>query len=163
MLAYADTLFNLAHHLTGNDHDGQDLVQETFARAVAAWQSFRGGNLKAWLFRILRNTYIDQYRRQRHNPVMSGLDTVDELPDGRRLPDELELAPLRRLRGAEVEAALRRLPEPALDVILLDLEGLTEVEVADVLGCAVGTVKSRLSRARTLLRQTLAGQSKDAG
>jgi RNA polymerase sigma-70 factor (ECF subfamily) len=163
MLAYADTLYNLAHHLTGSDHDGQDLVQETFARAVAAAHSFQAGNLKAWLFRILRNAYIDQYRRQQHNPVMLGLDSDDELPVHLQPADELELAQLRRLRSAEIEQALQQLPAAAREIILFDIEGLTEVEVADVLGCAVGTVKSRLARARALLRRKLAGYRNRSG
>jgi RNA polymerase sigma factor (sigma-70 family) len=157
LLAYADALFNLAYHLTGSDHDGQDLVQETFARAVAASRSFQGGNLKAWLVRILRNAYIDQYRRQQHNPVMFGLEDADELPSRDPLAGELDLAQSQRLLGAEIEKALQSLPPHAREVILLDYEGLTEAEVAEVLGCAVGTIKSRLARARALLRQKLAG------
>ena len=163
MLAYADALFNLAHHLTGNDHDGEDLVQETFVRAVAASRSFQGGNLKAWLFRILRNTFIDQYRRQKHNPVTFGFDESDEAPQRGLLVDELDLDQSQRLLGAEIESALQLLPPRSREVILLDVEGLTEVEVAGVLGCAVGTVKSRLARARSVLRQKLADYGKTEG
>src|SRR5213594_1427658 len=77
-LAYADTLFNLARYLTGNPADAEDLVQDTYVRALQASGQFTAGtNLKAWLFRILRNTFISLYRRQRHNPTVGGLDTVD--------------------------------------------------------------------------------------
>jgi len=159
-LAYADTLYNLARYLTGNQTDAEDLVQETYARALrAAGQFTMGTNLKAWLFRILRNTFLSLYRRQRHNPVVGGLDTVDPTAQGPAqeewLRDDIELDRLRKIVGEEIEQALMSLTEEARTVILLDLEGLTEGEVADVLGVAVGTVKSRLSRARGALRLRL--------
>ena len=156
-LAHADALHNFARHLTGDGAEAEDLVQETYARALAHWQSFRGGNLKAWLFRILRNTFIDVYRRQRNNPTSGGLDTVSPTlePSGELLRDDVELDQLRGMVAADIEAALMTLTEDGRTVVLLDLEGLTEVEVADVLGCAVGTVKSRLARARAALRRRL--------
>ena len=131
-LAYADTLHNLARYLTGSAIDAEDLVQETYARALRGAAGFTPGtNLKAWLFRILRNTYVDLYRRRRNDQ-------------------------LRKLVAEDIERAMLTLTEEARTVILLDLEGLTEVEVAAVIGCAVGTVKSRLSRARAALRLRLA-------
>ena len=138
-LAYADTLFNLARYLTGNPTDAEDLVQETYARALqAAGQFTPGTNLKAWLFRILRNTFISSYRRQRHDPTVGGLDTVDPTAQGpaaeQWLRGDPELERLRKVVGEEIERALMRLSEDARSVILLDLEGLTEVEVAQVLG-----------------------------
>lgn len=159
-LAYADALYNLARHLTGNDSDAEDLVQETYSRALgSAGQFTPGTNLKAWLFRILRNTFISQYRRQRGNPTVGGLDTVgDEQPplaDIGRVRDEVELDRLRKVVTEDIERALMTLSEDARTVILLDLEGLSEVEAAAVMGCAVGTVKSRLSRARASLRALL--------
>ena len=158
-LAYADTLYNLARYLTGSASDGEDLVQETYVRALGAAAGFDGRNLKAWLFRILRNTYIDLYRKQKQHPVRGGLDTINpdvEGPiDADLLRDDLEINQLRNVVASEIEAALMMLSEDARTVILLDLEGMTEVEVAQVLGCAVGTVKSRLSRARMMLRQRL--------
>jgi RNA polymerase sigma-70 factor (ECF subfamily) len=159
-LAYADALHNLARYLTGNVTDAEDLVQETYARALRAAGRFTPGtNLKAWLFRILRNSFIDLCRRERHNPTEGGLDTVDpgaeEPVHGDWLRDDIELGRLRNVVAEEIEAALMMLPEESRAVILLDLEGLTEVEVAQVLGCPVGTVKSRLSRARVALRRRL--------
>ena len=159
-LAYADTLHNLARYLTGNETEAEDLVQETYLRALRSADQFTPGtNLKAWLFRILRNAFVDMYRRQRHNPTVGGLDTVEPglsaVADEAWLRDDLELDRLRKVVAAEIEAALMSLSEEGRTVILLDLEGLTETEAADVLGCPVGTVKSRLSRARRALRERL--------
>jgi RNA polymerase sigma-70 factor, ECF subfamily len=159
-LAYADSLHNLARYLTGNEADAEDLVQETYARALrGAGQFTPGTNLKAWLFRILRNTFLSEYRRERASPITGGLDTVTpsppEVPPPGWRADDAELDRLRKLMAEDIERALMRLPEDARTVILLDLEGLTEVQAAQVLGCPIGTVKSRLWRARAALRQRL--------
>jgi RNA polymerase sigma-70 factor (ECF subfamily) len=159
-LAYADGLYNLARYLTRNESDAEDLVQETYTRALKAAAQFTPGtNLKAWLFRILRNTFVSHYRRERHNPVTGGLDTVSPSlhvsGDIGRQRDVIELDRLRKAAAEDIERALMELSEDGRTVILLDLEGLTEAETAEVLGCAVGTVKSRLSRARAALRQAL--------
>jgi RNA polymerase sigma-70 factor, ECF subfamily len=159
-LAYLDTLYNFARYLVGNETEAEDLVQETYAHALKAADQFTPGtNLKAWLFRILRNTFFGQYRRQQHNPTVGGLDTVDPAAQGPAqeewLRDDIDLDRLRIIVAADIEKALMSLSEEARTVILLDLEGQTETEVAAILGCAVGTVKSRLARARAALRQRL--------
>jgi RNA polymerase sigma-70 factor (ECF subfamily) len=159
-LQYADVLHNLARYLTGKDTDADDLVQETYARALrAAGQFTPGTNLKAWLFRILRNAFISRYRRERKNPVLDGFDVTGPAAsvaaDNHWFMDDAELDRLRKVVAAEIEAALMTLSDDARVVILLDLEGLTEGEVADVIGCPVGTVKSRLARARAVLRLRL--------
>ena len=159
-LAYADGLYNLARYLTKNESDAEDLVQDTYGRAIRSAAQFTPGtNLKAWLFRILRNAFVSHYRRERHNPITGGLDTVSpRLPvpeDIGRRRDSVEIDRLRKAAAEDIQRALMALSEEARTVILLDLEGLSETETADVIGCAVGTVKSRLSRARAALRQTL--------
>jgi RNA polymerase sigma-70 factor (ECF subfamily) len=164
-LAYADTLHNLARYLTRNSADAEDLVQETYARALRSAAQFTPGtNLKAWLFRILRNTFVSLYRRQRADPTVGGLDTVDPgalgADEAHWFRGDIELDRLRGVVAGEIEAALMSLTEDARTVVLLDLEGLTEGEVAEVLGCAIGTVKSRLARARAALRERLRDYAK---
>jgi RNA polymerase sigma-70 factor (ECF subfamily) len=153
-LAYVDALHNLACYLAGHGADAEDLVQETYARALQGAHQFTPAtNLKAWLFRILRNAFISRYRRSRTNPVVSGFETV--AAEEPWFLDDIELDRLRKVVGAEIEAALMALSEDARTVVLLDLDGLTDQEVADVIGCAPGTVKSRLARARAALRRSL--------
>src|SRR5256885_9384212 len=158
-LAYVDALHNLARYLTGDPSDAEDLVQETYARALrAAGQFTPGTNLKAWLFRILRNTFLSDARRRKANPVLGGLDTV--IPSAQDaggtawLRDDVELDRLRRLVAAEIEAALLRLSEDRPPVMLLVLEGVTAGGVAEAMDRAVGTVKSRLERATAPLPET---------
>src|SRR5256886_16069433 len=132
-LAYVDTLHNLARYLTGNEADAEDLVQETYARALkAAGQFTPGTNLKAWLFRILRNTFLSSYRRQRASPLVGGLDTVDPahqgVADEAWLRDDVELDRLRKLGAQEIEAALLTLSEGGGTVLPLHLQGLTGTE-----------------------------------
>jgi len=159
-LAYADGLYNLARYLTGDAAEAEDLVQETYVRALRAWDDFTvGTNVKAWLFRILRNGVISRQRHELRHPAPAPYDTTEPVLEGATAsvpaaagdPDQL-----RRLVSADIEAALRLLPEDARTVILLDLEGFTENELACMLGCAVGTVKSLLHRARATLRLELA-------
>jgi len=164
-LAYADTLYNLARYLTRNATDAEDLVQETYTRALRAASQFTPGtNLKAWLFRILRNTFISLYRRQRHDATVGGLDTVNpnqhDMTEAEWLRGDRELDCLRAVVREEIEQALMSLSEDGRTVVLLDLEGLSEQEIASVVGCAVGTVKSRLSRARMALRRQLSDYGK---
>jgi RNA polymerase sigma-70 factor (ECF subfamily) len=164
ILAEVDALHQFAWRLAGRANEAEDLVQETFARAIAAHEQFRAGsNLKAWLFRILRNIHLDSVRRDRRNPVNTSAAADDGSSDDGRvelLRGDLELERLRRVVADEIEAALFQLSEEARTVVLLDLEGLSESEIAEVMGTAPGTVKSRLSRARASLRAKLAEYAK---
>jgi len=160
-LAHADALYNLARYLTGNSADAEDLVQDSFARAFGAWGRFAPGtDLKAWLFRILRNAFLDRARHERRYPTEGGdegaMTAVEAGGQDGLLRGDLELELMRTLVGREIESALADLNEESRTVVLLDLEGLTEGEMSMVIGCPVGTVKSRLSRARAALRKKLA-------
>jgi RNA polymerase sigma-70 factor, ECF subfamily len=159
-LVHADALHHLARYLARDPGDAQDLVQETYARALRAWGELEpGSNVKAWLFRILRNAFLSRWRSARREPAQERYDTAEAEGEGRAaegaLAGDVELGQLRRVVASEIEAALLRLSEDARTAILLDLEGFTEGEVAAITGCAVGTVKSRLSRARAALRLAL--------
>ncbi len=161
-LDHVDALFRLARSLTHDDDAAEDLVQETFTRAMGRSAQFvPGTNLRAWLFRILRNLYVDGWRRAKASPVRERLADSDEEPGGdglvagEALRDDDELERLRGVVADDIDRALGELSVDARTIVLLDLEGLTQEELADVLGCNVGTVKSRLSRARAKLRELL--------
>jgi len=155
-LAHADALYRLAYHLAGSAADAEDLVQETFARALGAAERLPDdSNLKAWLFRILRNLHIDHYRKRRGAPLATPYDDETSAVEPELLRDDHELDRLRRVVAEDIERALAQLSPDARTVVLLDLDGFTESELSTVLGCPVGTIKSRLLRARTALRQYL--------
>jgi RNA polymerase sigma-70 factor (ECF subfamily) len=162
LLGVADVLHDLAWHLTRDREEAEDLVQEAVARALRSWNQFEPGtHLKSWALRILRNAWIDRRRHDRRSPVdrPSGEDPEEGAPppveDG-SLRGDVELGRMRGLVARDIEEALGTLREDQRTAILLDLEGLTEAEMASVLDCAPGTVKSRLSRARAELRTRLA-------
>jgi RNA polymerase sigma-70 factor (ECF subfamily) len=165
-LEHVDALFRVARHLTGRDADAEDLVQETFARALGSGAQFTPGtNVRAWLFRILRNCHIDGYRRARRSPVRTASSDDDDVADVAEtardpIRGDEELNRLRSLVAEDIEAALAALSVDARAVVLLDLEGLTETELAQAMDCSVGTIKSRLSRARAALRARLSDYSR---
>jgi len=156
-LAHADALHRLALRLCGSAPRAEDLVQETYARAFAADARFvEGTNLRAWLCRILRNAYVDGLRRSRLEESPSAdVDDVAPATSDDALRGDGELERLRTVVSRDIQAALMSLSADARTVVLLDLEGFTETELAEILGCAIGTVKSRLARARAALRERL--------
>jgi RNA polymerase sigma-70 factor, ECF subfamily len=166
-LTHADALHNLARYLVRNPADAEDLVQETYVRAFAATDQLEAGSsLKAWLFQILRNVFLSKLRRAGHDPTEGGLDTVApdaEPPAASSSRDDAELEAMRRLVADEIAAALRTLVEESRTVVLLDLEGFSMSEMASILGCPAGTVKSKLSRARSVLRERLADYARRGG
>ena len=156
-LGHADALYNLARWLARDPIEAEDLVQETFTRALAAAHQFEAGsNLKAWLLRILRNAFLDSRRRSKTEAAELQVENVDEIGPAVETVDESQAAQIRAVVADEIAQAVRALPEVWRTVVILDLEGLTESEMASVIGCAEGTVKSRLSRARAVLRERLA-------
>lgn len=162
-LTYLDAMYGVACKLTRNPTEAEDLVQDAFVKAMRARQQFNAGtNLKAWLFRILTNTFINKYRRGGlERSVLDGPD-ADPLADGwvsastmRQLrdPEMLALAPL--VEG-EIREALDTLPaEFRLAVVLCDVEEFSYEEIAQIMNCPIGTVMSRLHRGRKLLQRTL--------
>jgi RNA polymerase sigma-70 factor, ECF subfamily len=159
-LRYVDSLYGFARQLCRSSDGAEDLVQETFARALAAQSQFsQGTNLKAWLFKILRNLHVDGLRRVGKSPVVTAVAANEASwtrgDDVELLRGDAELEALRNLVAEDIDAALATLSNDARTIVLLDFEGFTEPELAEVLGCAPGTVKSRLARARATLRERL--------
>ena len=154
-LEHLDALHNFAVYLTRNGSEAQDLVQETYLRAFRFSHRFQPGtHLKAWLFQILRNTFLTFYRQREREPALA----VDGVPEGpfpvfHDAPDEGSSSVEAR---ADLERVLTQLPEEFRTVLLLaEVEGMALKDVAHVMGCPVGTVKSRIFRAKERLRELL--------
>jgi len=159
VLTYQTTVFNVALRTLGHSEDAADATQETFLSAYRAIHEFRGGSFKAWLLRIAVNTCYDILRRRQRRPSTSLEVVIEEGGDNPRLADR-QVGPERAALASEtlstVEQALLTLPdEQRTIVVLCDVQGLSYEEAADIEGIAIGTVKSRLSRARARLRQFL--------
>lgn len=170
-MQYLDQLYGAAMRMTRNPSDAEDLVQETYMKAFAAFSSFtEGTNLKAWLFRILTNTYINIYRKKQRQPYQTGTDTLSdwqlaeaESHTSRGLRSA-EAEALDRLADADVVAALAAMPDDfRMAVYLADVEGFSYKEIAEIMGTPVGTVMSRLHRGRKLLRDLLEDYAVERG
>ncbi len=162
---FVDQLYAAALRMTRNPADAEDLLQETFVRAYRGFPNFTDGtNLRAWLYRILTNTFINTYRARQRRPEQTELDDVEELYLYRRIGG-LEAASLGRsaedvlmdrITESDVTDALDALPEQfRMAVLLADVEGFSYKEIADILEVPIGTVMSRLHRGRRALQRSL--------
>jgi RNA polymerase sigma-70 factor, ECF subfamily len=170
-LPFLDQLYSAAMRMTRNPADAEDLVQETFAKAYASFHQFREGtNLKAWLYRILTNTFINSYRKKQREPQPSLAEDVEDWQLARAESHtssglkSAEAEALERLPDSDVKEALSQLPEDfRLAVYLADVEGFPYKEIAEIMETPIGTVMSRLHRGRRQLRSMLTDYARERG
>lgn len=168
-VVHINSLYNYALHLTMNPSDAQDLVQETYLKAYKFFNSFeQGTNCKAWLFKILKNNYINKFRKNAREPGKVNYDLIKDfyhtIKDAQRDTTETDSDFFHSLLHEEVYQALQSLPEEFREVIqLCDIEGFTYEEIANMVESPIGTVRSRLYRGRKLLRAKLEAYAKKRG
>lgn len=166
-LVHLDTLYRGALRLTGNRAQAEDLVQEAMVRALGAFDRFTPGtNCRAWLFKIMRNAFLNRVRSEREAPYAEEFfdDGAFAHPDAYRAAGTPEEEFLQTVVHGDVDRALRELPGRFREVVVLsDIEGFTYREIADTLECPIGTVMSRLFRGRRLLRTALEAFARERG
>ncbi|KQQ27768.1 hypothetical protein ASF54_03100 [Frondihabitans sp. Leaf304] len=171
-LPFMDQLYAAGMRMTRNPSDAADLVQETYVKAFAAFGQFtQGTNLKAWLYRILTNTFINTYRKKQRDPYQGTIDELEDWQMGGATSATLsstsrsaEAEAIDHLPDSAVKDALQKVPEDfRLAVYLADVEGFSYQEIADIMKTPVGTVMSRLHRGRRLLRELLGDYARERG
>ena len=172
-MQYAPQLFATALRMTRNRADAEDLVQETFLKGWRAFESYQEGtNLRAWLFRIMTNTFINKYNAQQRRPQESELDEIEELFlfrrmgafDQSKMNQSAEDQMLELFTDDEVKNAIEELPETfRIPVLLSDVEGFSYKEIAEMLEVPIGTVMSRLHRGRKAMQKMLYEYAKERG
>ena len=170
-MPFVDALYNTAYRMTRNAQDAEDLVQETYLKAYRYYDKFEEGtNFKAWLFKILKNTFINNYRKKQKAPLQSDFAEIEDAFESRLSSDvtgqmkspEEEI--LENVLDEDVQRALDDLPpDYRMAVLLADLEGFSYKEIADILELPLGTVMSRLYRGRKLLESAMLTYAKEHG
>ncbi|QCB96986.1 sigma-70 family RNA polymerase sigma factor [Arthrobacter sp. PAMC25564] len=170
-MQYVDQLYSAAMRMARNPSDAEDLVQEAYTKAFSAFHQYKPGtNLKAWLYRILTNTYINLYRKRQREPLQSNSDTIEDWQLARAESHtssglrSAEAEALDHLPDSDVKRALQSIPEEfRLAVYFADVEGFAYKEISDIMNTPIGTVMSRLHRGRKMLRDMLADYASERG